>query len=223
MRGQTALDEKVIGVELNASKKQFKWPVVDTDKTEKAARSGTGDDEDDDESNDEMPALQKTFLLHSAVLGVGAKADQRNLVHLTVKDGTGDKIILDQPILSLSLNKNDSISTFNLRLLLTDTTEVTFKLVEGDGPVHLITSKVLEPPFDLGGYSSDDDDDDQFDMTSDDEMQFGTGDKKKQQSMPKTNKKSGGKKNPIEDSTNNNSSELQQQKKKRKKKNEEDA
>jgi len=26
---------------------------------------------------------------------------------------------------------------------LNETTEVTFKLVEGDGPVHLITSKIL--------------------------------------------------------------------------------
>jgi hypothetical protein len=44
-----------------------------------------------------------------AVLGVGAKADQRNLVQLTIKDSAGDKTILDQPILSLSLNKNDSV------------------------------------------------------------------------------------------------------------------
>ncbi len=27
--------------------------------------------------------------------------------------------------------------------MLSETTEVTFKLVEGDGPVHLITSKLL--------------------------------------------------------------------------------
>jgi len=219
------LDEKVIGIELNANKKQFKWPVVDADKAEKSARTGTGDDDNDDESTDEMSSLQKTLLLHSAVLGVGAKSDQRNLIHLTVKDSTGEKIILDQPILSLTLNKNDSISTFNLRLLLTDTTEVTFKLVEGDGPVHLITSKVLEPPFDLGGYSSDDDED-EFDMTSDDEMQQqGAGDKKKQQSLAllKGNKKLGGKKNQIGDSANNNNpSELQQQKKKRKKNNKDD-
>jgi len=172
-----------------------------------------------------MSALQKIFVVHSAVLGVGAKPDQRNLVHLTIKDTSGDKTILDQPILSLSLNKNDSISTFNLRILLSETTEVTFKLVEGDGPVHLITSKILEPPFDFGGYSSDDDED-QFDtmsVTSDEDVQQqqNAGDNKKAQTVSsgKSSKKS--KKQQIgstnSNTNNNESSELQQQKKKRKK------
>jgi len=179
-------------------------------------------EDDDNESNDEMSALQKIFVIHSAVLGVGAKADQRNLVHLTIKDSTGDKIVLDQPILSLSLNKNDSISAFNLRILLSETTEITFKLVEGDGPVHLITSKILEPPFDIGGYSSDDEED-QFDtmsVTSEEDTQQNAGDRKAPIiSGGKASKKS--KKHQIgttnNNTNNNNSSELQQQKKKRKK------
>ncbi|CAF1088505.1 unnamed protein product [Rotaria sordida] len=220
MREQMVLDEKIIGFELNANKKHFKWPVNDTDKKPKET------DEDDDGSNDEMSALQTSFVVHSAVLGVGAKADQRNLVHLTIKDSANEKTILDQPILSLSLLKNDSISAFNLRVLLTETTEVTFKLVEGDGPVHLITSKILEPPFDFGGYSSDDDED-QFDTmsaTSDEDIQHNAGDRKNPMAATgKSSKKSKkqqqhqqiGLINPCV--TNNNSSELQQQKKKRKK------
>jgi len=216
MREQMVLDEKVIGVELSANKKQFKWPVSDTEKKVKET------EDDDNESNDEMSALQKIFVIHSAVLGVGAKADQRNLVHLTIKDSTGDKIVLDQPILSLSLNKNDSISAFNLRILLSETTEITFKLVEGDGPVHLITSKILEPPFDIGGYSSDDEED-QFDtmsVTSEEDTQQNAGDRKAPIiSGGKASKKS--KKHQIgttnNNTNNNNSSELQQQKKKRKK------
>ena len=69
-------------------------------------------------------------------------------------------------------------------------------MVEGDGPVHLITSKILgerracvrslvdlhlrlvEPPFDMGGYSSEDDDDEAFDnmsVTSDEEVAAGAG------------------------------------------------
>jgi len=59
MREQMVLDEKVIGVELSADKKQFKWPVHDTDKKSK------GNDEDDNESNDEMSALQKILVVHS--------------------------------------------------------------------------------------------------------------------------------------------------------------
>jgi len=216
MREQMILDEKLIGVELTASKKQFKWPVNDPEKKPKE------NEDDENESNDEMSALQKILVVHSAVLGVGAKSDQRNLVQLTIKDNAGDKTILDQPILSLSLNKNDSISAFNLRVLLSETTEVTFKLLEGDGPVHLITSKILEPPFDIGGYSSDDDED-QFDtmsVTSDEDLPQNAGDRKgqtlasgkaskkaKKQQIPSTNSRT----------NNNDSSDLQQQKKKRKK------
>ena len=128
MREQMVLDEKIVGVELSASKKQFKWPVNDTEKKAKDS------EDDDNESSDEMSALQKIFVVHSvrslsysiipslesvfslqAVLGVGAKADQRNLVHLTIKDTSGDKVILDQPILSLSVNKNDSVGEYVCR------------------------------------------------------------------------------------------------------------
>jgi len=216
MREQMILDEKLIGVELTAGKKQFKWPVNDAEKKTK------GNDDEDNESNDEMSALQKILVVHSAVLGVGAKADQRNLVQLTIKDTAGDKTILDQPILSLSLNKNDSITAFNLRVLLSDTTEVTFKLLEGDGPVHLITSKILEPPFDFGGYSSDDDKD-QFDtmsVTSDEDLPQTAGDRKGQTGTSgKGAKKAKKQQVPPSNSRTNNteSSDLQQQKKKRKK------
>ena len=214
MREQMVLDEKLIGFELSASKKQFKWPVSDNEKKTKDT------EDDDDESNDEMSALQTSIVVHSAVLGVGAKVDQRNLVHLTIKDSSNEKSIIDQPILSLSLNKNDSVTAFNLRTLLSETSVVTFKLVEGDGPVHLITSKILEPPFDFGGYSSSDDDD-QFDTmsaSSDEDIQPHAGDKKNQASAGKSSKKSKKQQNASLNSNNNNSSsELQQQKKKRKK------
>lgn len=59
MREQMVLDEKIIGVELTGSKKQFKWPVNDTDKKSKE------NDDDDNESSDEMSALQKIFVVHS--------------------------------------------------------------------------------------------------------------------------------------------------------------
>src|SRR5690348_7433140 len=59
MREQMVLDEKVVGVELSGSKKQFKWPVNDPEKKTKET------DDDDNESNDEMSALQKIFVVHS--------------------------------------------------------------------------------------------------------------------------------------------------------------
>lgn len=78
----------------------------------------------------------------------------------------------------------------------------------------------IEPPFDLGGYSSDDDED-QFDTmsaTSDEDIQPHAGDKKNQMSAGKSSKKSKKQQNASLNSNNNNSSsELQQQKKKRKK------
>jgi hypothetical protein len=59
MREQMVLDEKIVGVELSASKKQFKWIVNDTEKKPKE------NNEDDNESNDEMSALQKILVVHS--------------------------------------------------------------------------------------------------------------------------------------------------------------
>ena len=59
MREQMVLDEKIVGVELSASKKQFKWPVNDTEKKPK------DNADDDNESSDEMSALQKIFVVHS--------------------------------------------------------------------------------------------------------------------------------------------------------------
>jgi hypothetical protein len=59
MREQMVLDEKIIGVELTSNKKQFKWPVNDSEK--KPKENG----EDDNESNDEMSALQKIIVVHS--------------------------------------------------------------------------------------------------------------------------------------------------------------
>lgn len=61
MREQMILDEKFIGVELTAGKKQFKWPVSDPEKKSKEK----DDDDDDNESNDEMSALQKILVVHS--------------------------------------------------------------------------------------------------------------------------------------------------------------
>jgi hypothetical protein len=60
MREQMVLDEKIVGVELSANKKQYKWIVNDTDK-----KSKENNDEDDNESNDEMSALQKILVVHS--------------------------------------------------------------------------------------------------------------------------------------------------------------
>lgn len=60
MREQMVLDEKIIGVELTASKKQFKWPVNETERKAK--------DEDDDESSDEMSSLQTIFVVHSVCM-----------------------------------------------------------------------------------------------------------------------------------------------------------
>jgi hypothetical protein len=73
MREQMVLDEKVIGVELSASKKQFKWPVKDTDKKTKE------NDEEDNESNDEMSALQKIFVVHSVCFHSGKETLRINI------------------------------------------------------------------------------------------------------------------------------------------------
>lgn len=55
------LDEKIIGVELSAQKRTFKWPVQDNEKK----GNKTQDEDDDNESNEDMSALQKIFVVQS--------------------------------------------------------------------------------------------------------------------------------------------------------------
>jgi len=164
MPEHVVLDEKIIGFELSSTKKLFQWPITTTSSSKE--KNQNDDDETMSLDLNSMASLQKYLLIRSAVLGVGAKHDQRNLIHLKITENDGTKTILDQPILSLSLSNNDFVANLGFRLLVNETTEVTFRLVEGDGPVHFITSKVLEPPFDLNGSDDDDENDDMFSLSS---------------------------------------------------------
>ncbi|CAF0971387.1 unnamed protein product [Didymodactylos carnosus] len=219
MPGQVVLDEKIIGFELSAHKKQYKW----TSDTNKRKRDDNDQNEEDDDSECEIPTLQRYLLIHSAVIGVGAKADQRNLIHLKVTEG--DKVVLDQPILALTLNKNDSLNNLGFRIHIYETTEVTFKLIEGDGPIFVMTSKILEPPFDLSTYSSDDDLDETSSILDDfNEEENGNnragGDDNKVSKQSKQNKTKKTKQQPTPSSATQSSTitPAETQKKKRKKK-----
>jgi len=199
MPEHVVLDEKIIGFELSSTKKLFQWPAATA--IDGKEKNQSDDDEIMSLDLNNMPTLQKYFLIRSAVLGLGAKPNQRNLVNLKITENDGTKIILDQPILSLSLNNNDFVTNLGFRLLINETTEVTFRLIEGDGPVHFITSKVLEPPFDLNG-SDDDDDDDMLSLStgvSDDEIDLhaGGGDKHSQQQQQLLSKKGAIKKTKL--------------------------
>jgi len=77
MREQMVLDEKIIGVELTANKKQFKWPVNDTNEK----KSKDNNDDDDNESADEMSALQKIFVVHSVNRLREKKLNNRFMFH----------------------------------------------------------------------------------------------------------------------------------------------
>jgi len=90
------------------------------------------------EEEDDEDYVQHSLIIKAAVLGLEATESQRNLVAIK----TGD---LWQPILSLTLGKNDMVS--NLDIIIERTTKpVEFKLLDGAGPVCITCHHIMELP-----------------------------------------------------------------------------
>ena len=83
-----------------------------------------------------------SLILKSAMLGPKAIEGERNIISIKTK-GIEDNDI-EQPIFSLTQGRNDMIPNFDLHLGTRN--EIEFKLVEGNGPVYITCSHVLEMP-----------------------------------------------------------------------------
>lgn len=99
------------GVELSSKKKKVSWPS-----------------DPDDEVEDD---LEKTLELRQACLGAKAKEGERNVVQLTAEDEEGQDVT--HTILSMRVGGAEQTQLF-----LTLQPPVTFELVSGNGPVHII-------------------------------------------------------------------------------------
>ncbi|XP_071169006.1 mitotic apparatus protein p62-like isoform X3 [Mytilus edulis] len=92
-----------------------------------------------EEEEEDTDYLVHTLFLKQAVLGASAVKDERNLVQIETKNF--DQKELKQPLLSLTLGKNDMTS---LDVSFGHEVAVVFRLVEGSGPVCLSAQQLVE-------------------------------------------------------------------------------
>jgi len=129
-----AVKEKLWGIELTKDKPESTW------KPEPPA------DEDGEENR-----LRYNLLVQRCLLGKDAKTKERNVVEVVTKDIDG--LDISSPIFSLTLGKNDQ-SSLGLTFGHPDAEDdhldpVTFRLVAGTGPVHLIGMQMTETSTDI--------------------------------------------------------------------------
>jgi len=131
--GTYDVQEYFWGAELSKDKPTFKW---------------------NPEMDEEFSDTQSILFLKRAVLGVKAVEGERNIVeaHCTSMDEEEQK----HPILSLTLGLEDHC---DVELSFKHMDEVSFKLVAGSGPVHLVGQHYLETSREPGMDDTDMDED----------------------------------------------------------------
>jgi hypothetical protein len=112
------------GVELNKENPTFTWTF-----------------EEEDEDKDYMI---HTLFLKNAILGTSAVKGERNLIQIETKNF--EKKDLKQPFLSLTLGQKDMCA---LDVSFGHEVPVTFRLVEGSGPVALGGQQLVEYPDEM--------------------------------------------------------------------------
>lgn len=115
--------------ELNKDKPSIKWSPSDLVELE--------DDEDTD-------FLINSLILKTAVLGSKAVDGERNLVAIRTRNHADEEF--EQPIFSLTLGKQDMVCGIDLTLTYDRNQECEFKLIEGNGPVFITCTHLLEMP-----------------------------------------------------------------------------
>eukprot|EP00105_Crassostrea_gigas_P031096 XP_011453677.1 PREDICTED: mitotic apparatus protein p62 isoform X2 [Crassostrea gigas] len=113
------------------------------------------------EEDEDEDYLIHTLFLKNAVLGASAVESERNLIQMETKDS--NRKDLKAPIVSLTLGKKDMCA-----LDLSFGEEVTFRLVEGSGPVFLSAQELVEYPED--GNLSQEEDTEDYTETEEDEL-----------------------------------------------------
>ncbi|XP_048746611.2 nucleoplasmin-like protein ANO39 isoform X1 [Ostrea edulis] len=100
------------------------------------------------EEDEDEDYLIHTLFLKNAVLGASAVENERNIVQMETKNS--NRKDFKAPILSLTTGKTDMCL-----LDLSFGEEVTFRLVEGSGPVFLSAQELIEYPEENMGQDED--------------------------------------------------------------------
>jgi len=145
--------EQMWGIELTKDKPESVWMPKPEDEDEQTPRH--------------------TLYLHRCLLGKDAKQKERNVVEAVTTNIDGSEV--SSPILSLTLGRNDQ-SKLGLSFGSPDEDQerldpVTFRLISGTGPVHLIGSQMTEHYSDVMNDTEgmEDEDDDEVEEEDDDE------------------------------------------------------
>merc|ERR1712212_189100 len=127
--GTYDVQEYFWGAELSKEKPTFKW---------------------NPEMDEEFTDTQSILFLKRAILGLKAVEGERNIVeaHCTSVDEEEQK----HPILSLTLGQEDHC---DIELSFKHMEEVSFKLVAGNGPIHLVGQHYLETSREPGMDDTD--------------------------------------------------------------------
>jgi len=131
--GTYDVQEYFWGAELSKDKSSFTW-----------------NPEADEELGDEM---QNILFLKRAILGLKATEGERNVVEVHCKNFDDDEV--QMPILSLTLGQQDHC---DVELTFKQVEAVTFKLIAGSGPIHLVGQHYQET---IRDPDMDDDDEDE--------------------------------------------------------------
>jgi len=99
----------------------------------------------EEEEDDDTDYLVHTLFLRHAVLGKDVAENVRQILEIETKDFSGE--IIKHPIASLKLGSNE-MSLLDINF--SSSTPVTFRLLEGEGPLHITAQELVEfPPENL--------------------------------------------------------------------------
>merc|ERR1712168_842663 len=147
------IKEKLWGIELSKEKPESTWkPEL---------------------PEEEVNQQRHNLCVQRCLLGKDAKSKERNVVEVVTKDMDGDDI--SSPIFSLTLGKCDQ-SSLGLTFGHPDADDdrldpVTFRLVAGSGPVHLIGFQMSEAITDVDPDDTDMDEEDEEEDEDEEELE----------------------------------------------------
>jgi len=143
------------GAELSCSNPEYTWKIFNSEE----------ECEDD---------LRHLLFLKQATLGINAVTKERNIIEVTAMNHMGERV--SHILGSLTLDLNDTI---DLDMALQYDQEITFKLLKGSGPVHLVGNHYVETPGKEAEEEIETDDDDEVedldDLKSEDEKDLKEG------------------------------------------------
>lgn len=183
----------------DAASKEFFWGCELS--KDKPTVSWTFEEEEDD-----TDFLQHTLFLKHAILGKLEKAEEKNVIEIETKNFAGE--LIKQPIICLTGGKVDMVP---LDLSFGHEIPVTFRLIEGTGPVYLSAQHLVEFPQEVdegdGDYTETEEELEETEEET--EETEGTEGTEEESATEKKTKKKRGRKDTTEEDTDEGDEEME--------------